>query len=110
MVKTEQLYMSWIEMIKVQTAGRQAAEGCRNYLKALKYESMDDHGSEIRIYTHAAFPELQMIRLKWHSAHPEMPFSKISGVIIHELKQFGLVDHSIWVHSDSEPVYVNNDR
>lgn len=94
--------MSWIEIIKVQTAGRQAAEGCRNYLKALEQESDGDHGAEIRIYTHAAFSEQHMVWLKWNSAHPEMPLSKVSGVLIHELKQFGLVDHSSWIDSSSE--------
>lgn len=102
--------MSWIEIIKVQTAGRQTAEGCRSYLETLKQENPSDAGAEIRIYTHAVFSQQHMIRLKWHSEHPEMPSSKVSGVLIHELKQFGLVDHSIWTHSDSEPLSVNDSQ
>lgn len=89
--------MGWIEIIKVQTGGSETVEGCRDYLKALEQEHTGENGVDIRIYTHPVFSQQLMIRLKWHSGHPEMPFSHVSGTLIYELRQFGLVDHSIWV-------------
>lgn len=88
--------MSWIEIIKVQTAERQAAEACWNFLNAFEHESAEYISAEISIYSHAAFSLHQLIHLHWHSEHPVMPSSKVSEMLIHELKQFGLVDHSIW--------------
>jgi len=91
--------MSWVEIIKVQTADRQAAVDCTDYLETLKRERSAATGPEVRVYNNAAFLGQHMISLKWHSPLPEMPSSEVSRVLVHKLKKFGLVDHSIWVDS-----------
>ena len=94
--------MSWTEIIRIQTAGGQAEEGCRNYLNALKQESRQNPGNEMIVYTHAVVSRQHMIRLNWRTSHPQTPASGLSEELIYELKQFGLVDHSIWITSDED--------
>lgn len=92
--------MSWIETIKVQTSGRKTDRDCLDYLTALEQEIAGTLDATIRSYTHAAFPEQHMVWLKWHSTCPGISQSHLSEVVIHELKQFGLVDHSAWILPD----------
>lgn len=89
--------MSWVEIIKVQTVDSRIAEACLNYLKDLEQEITMKYDVTFKLYSHAAFSEQHMVWLEWNSAHPAIPLSKVSEVLVHKLKQFGLVNHSTWV-------------
>ncbi|WP_139795836.1 hypothetical protein [Desulfocicer vacuolatum] len=85
-----------MEIIKVQAADRRASEACLNYLRALEQQIKKKKTTDISIYTHAAFQEHLMISLKWGTPIPNRPGSRLSSLLVQELKQFGLVDLSTW--------------
>jgi hypothetical protein len=88
--------MSWIEIIKVQTASKTAAEECSRYMCTLYAQKNTHEEPEISIYSSGSYPALYMIILAWPSGLPESPVSTLSDVLIQELGNFGLVDHSKW--------------
>lgn len=57
-----------------------------------------------RVCTHAAFQDQLMVQLTWQTKQIEGPYSKVSEQLIYELKQFGLVNYSIWNLPDNVDV------
>jgi hypothetical protein len=88
--------MSWIEIIKVQTASKAAAEECRKYMCTLHAQKNTHEEPAISIYSSGSYPAPYMIILAWPSGLPESLVSTPSDVLISELGNFGLVDHSKW--------------
>lgn len=86
--------MNWIEVIKAQTASKTAAEECSRYMCTLHAQKNTHEEPEISIYSSGAYPALYMIILAWPSGRPESSVSTLSNVIIQELRNLGLVDHS----------------
>jgi hypothetical protein len=86
--------MKWLEIIKVRSAGES-----HFLLEELLYsiEKLSQKGFlEIKIYSHIVLESDLSIHLCWESEQPEPNGSTLSLHLIKTLREFGLVDHSIW--------------
>jgi len=95
--------MEWLEIIKVQGAAtgyngadiellKQIAQGMKS--KGLKH---------VRVYTHASVSNDLMITLAWDQNYSQSLGSELAHNLTRELKQHGLVDHSVWIERLPEP-------
>ena len=87
--------MKWIEIIRLRSVGKDS-----ELLEELLM-SMDKVGQsglvEMKTYHHAALGSDLSIHLHWESEQPEQNGSSLGLHLAQALKEFGLVDHSIWV-------------
>ena len=52
---------------------------------------------QIKVYTNASLPNDLMITLVWNKDRPKTWESDLALSLARELKQHGLVDHSVWI-------------
>ena len=90
-----------MEMIKVQTAGSEAYKACEDYLTRFEAEQDPSGPAEIRRYHNAAVECCYAIVLKWPLDHPEVQGSNLAQHLIHDLRHFGMVNHSVWITPNS---------
>ena len=87
--------MKWLEVIKLRSAGTDP-----ELLKELLL-SIDKSGQtgllETKAYRHVALKTDMSLHLHWQSERPEFNGSKLGLRIAQSLKEFGLIDHSVWV-------------
>jgi hypothetical protein len=55
---------------------------------------------EINIYRHAALESDLSVLLHWESVRPEQNGSSLGLRLAQALKEFGLIDHSIWIEQE----------
>jgi len=88
--------MKWLEVIKLRAAGN--GEGLLEEL----FREMNKAGQkrglvEIRTYRHAALETDLSVHLHWESDRPDQNGSLLGLRLVQALKEFGLIDHSIWI-------------
>jgi len=92
--------MRWLEVIKVRSAGKDL-ELLKEWLR-----SFDKSGQpalvEMKTYYHAALESDLSIHLHWESDQSEQNGSTLGFRLAHTLKEFGLIDHSVWVEKENE--------
>lgn len=86
----------WLEVIKLRVAGN--GEGLLDEL----FQQMDKAGQdrglvEIKAYRHAALETDLSLHLHWESYRAEQNGSALGLRLAQTLKEFGLIDHSIWI-------------
>jgi hypothetical protein len=87
--------MKWLEVIKLRSAGKDS-ELLKEFL--LSIDKFSQRGLvEIEIYHHATLETDLSVHLHWESERPERNGSDLGLRLAQALKEFGLVDHSIWV-------------
>jgi hypothetical protein len=87
--------MKWMEFIKIQTVSSDVAakmptmiepfKGCQGLL-------------EIKVFRHAAVDDCSLC-LCWNTDAPEPRGSSVGFVLCNTLKQYGLVDHAVWIEN-----------
>ncbi len=93
--------MRWLELIKLRGVG--IGEGLLEDL----FREMNDAGQnrglvEIKTYRHAALETDLSLHLHWESERPELNGSALGLRLAQALRDFGLIDHSIWVEGQEE--------
>ena len=90
--------MKWLEVIKLRLAG-----GGESLLEEL-LRPMAEVGQsglvEIKTYRHAALETDLSLHLHWESENPEQNGSTLGLRLAQALKEFGLIDHSIWIEEE----------
>ena len=87
--------MKWLEVIKLRSAGK--GSGLLEEL-LLSINKFSQTGPvEMKIYRHAALELDLSVHLHWESERPERNGSDPGLRLAQALKEFGLVDHSIWI-------------
>jgi len=90
--------MKWIEIIRLRSA-ENASEPLKAFLP-----TMGRNGRpgllEARIYRHALWETDWSLHLLWESEKPEKSGSTLGLRLSQALKEFGLVDHSIWIEEN----------
>jgi len=94
--------MKWMEIIKVQTVSQKASGACRDYLEQVESVQNISGLATIRRYRHATVEGCQVVVLAWTSDPVNVSGSRLAQSFIHEMKRFGMVDHSVWVSPDSD--------
>jgi heme-degrading monooxygenase HmoA len=89
--------MKWMEVIKIQAAGGDQ-ESLERQITELISKIGDCNGMhEIKLYHNAIVDNDACIHLYWESEKAEAHGSAAGLCIIHLLKEFGLISHSVWV-------------
>lgn len=93
--------MRWLELIKLRGVG--IGEGLLEEL----FREMNDAGQsrglvEIKTYRHAGLETDLSLHLNWESDHANENGSALGLRLAQALKEFGLIDHSIWVETGNE--------
>jgi hypothetical protein len=90
--------MKWIEIIKVRNAGK-APESLKGFLSGL-LRNAPPGLIGARICRHAQWETDWSLHLRWESKKAEKNGSALGLHVAQALKEFGLVDHSIWIEED----------
>ena len=89
--------MRWLEVIKLRAAGN--GEGVLDELLRQMDKAGQDRGLvEIKTYRHAALETDLSLHLHWESERPEQNGSILGLRLAQALKEFGLIDYSIWIN------------
>jgi hypothetical protein len=90
--------MKWLEVIKLRSAGKSYGLLEKFLLSMAK---VNQSGLiEIKIYRHAALETDLSVLLHWESERPEQNGSSLGLHLAQALKDFGLIDHSIWIEQE----------
>ncbi len=87
--------MIWLEIIKLRCAGKGSA-----LLDELLMSATQTGQSalvDMKTYRHAALDTDLSVHLCWKSDRAEQNGSILGIRLAHALKEFGLVDHSVWI-------------
>jgi len=87
--------MKWIEIIKLRSAGK-APESLKGLLSDLTQKGQPGL-IETRLYRHASWETDWTMHLHWDSEQPEKNGTALGIRLSQSLKEFGLIDHSIWI-------------
>ena len=97
--------MRWVESIRLQAAGpgRRTVKG---ELAQLTRTVRQDHGwrglVDVMLCSHAAVPGLFAVALLWETESPHREGSVLGQSLVQALKEFGMVDHVVWIAEDSD--------
>ncbi len=90
--------VKWLEVIKLRSTGKDI-----QLLKEL-FLSFDKFSQpalvEMKTYSGAALGTDLSVHLHWESEHPDQNGSALGLRLAHALKEFGLIDHSIWIEEE----------
>lgn len=87
--------MKWIEIIKLRNAGK-VPESLKRFLSGL-LKNAPPELIEVRLYRHASWETDWALHLHWETEQPEKNGSALGLHLSQALKEFGLIDHSIWI-------------
>lgn len=90
--------MKWLEVIKLRSAGQGSG-----LLEEL-LRSIDRFGQdgliEMKTYHHASLETDLSVHLHWESGGPELNGTALGLRLAQALKDFGLIDHSVWIERE----------
>ncbi len=89
--------MGWIETIRISVSKGAYEVEYPETLKILENQFSKMPSLEWGIYQNPTVPEDSMIMLRWETDSAAPIGSEIALTMIRELKQYGLVDHSLWM-------------
>jgi hypothetical protein len=92
--------MKWLEVIKLRSAG-----GSLGLLEELLLPLSGSNQSglvEMKTYRHAALENDLSVHIHWESERPEQNGSALGFRLVQALKEFGLVDHSVWLEENQD--------
>lgn len=90
--------MKWMEFIKVQTTKPGIAETLLSFIEGCSR----CHGLlDAKVFQHASVDDSSLC-LRWDTEQPELQGSSIGVYVSNSLKQYGLVDHSVWIEQEKE--------
>lgn len=89
--------MKWMEFIKIQTASQDVAAKMLTLIEQCK----ECHGlQEIKVFHHASVDDCSLC-LCWNTDSPEPRGSSVGLMLYNTLKQYGLVDHAVWIEKET---------
>ncbi len=90
--------MKWLEIIKLRSAGKHF--GLLEELSISIEKLSQGELVEMKTYHHAALETDLSVHLHWESGRPEQNGSALGLRLAQALKEFGLIDHSIWIERE----------
>ncbi len=90
--------MKWIEIIKLRGTGIE--EGLLEELLRSLRSDQSRELVKIETYRHAGLEDDLSVHLRWKSERPAQNGSALGLRLAQGFKEFGLVDHSIWVEEE----------
>ncbi len=90
--------MRWLEFIRLRST-EESFGPVKELLRSIS--QLKQPGlAEVKIYRHTSLETDLSIHLQWHSERPERDGSAPGLHLAHALKEFGLVDHSLWMEEE----------
>ena len=91
--------MKWLEIIKLRASGN--SEDLRAQLLQ-SIADVNQQGGSVRInaYRHAALESDLSLHLHWQSERSDELGSTLGLQLARSLKEFGLIDHSLWIEEE----------
>ncbi|MFA5182960.1 MAG: hypothetical protein WC405_16705 [Syntrophales bacterium] len=89
--------MKWIEIIKLRIAESNRYPLPHQLAEIISGVNHEGGLGEIKLYCHAMLDSDLSIHLYWESERPEPQGSAAGLFLIHMLKAFGLISHSVWI-------------
>jgi hypothetical protein len=87
--------MKWVEIVKLRSVGN-APESLKTFLSEATGNGQSGL-AEMRIYRHAVWETDWALHLHWETEKPQKDGSTLGIRLSHALKEFGPVDHSVWI-------------
>jgi hypothetical protein len=89
--------MKWMEFIKIQTASSNIDAKMMTLIEQFK----GCHGlMEVNVFRHASVDDCSLC-LRWNTDAPELQGSSVGFMLCNTLKQYGLVDHAVWIEKET---------
>lgn len=89
--------MKWMEFIKIQTASSNVAAKMLTLIESLK---QCQGLVETRVLRHASVNDC-LLCLCWNTGSPDPLGSGVGFMLCDTLKQYGLVDHTVWIENET---------
>ena len=90
--------MKWLEIIELRFGGSD-----RKMLKSKLYKLLETvENSEIKVYSHVNVKTDFSIHLTHYSEKADRSGSPLGQHLVSTLKEFGLVNHNVWVKFDND--------
>ena len=87
--------MKWLEVVNLRSAGKDSGL-LKEFL--LPMAKVGQSGLvEMKTYRYAAMETDWSVHLHWESDRPDQNGSLLGLRLVQALKEFGLIDHSIWI-------------
>ena len=90
--------MKWLEVIKLRSAEKDSRSMEELLLSVRKF--IQNGLVETKIFRHASLDSDLSIHLHWESDWPEQNGSALGLRLGQALREFGLIDHSVWVEKE----------
>ena len=102
--------MRWIDIITLRSSTTSLESLNNEVLLSIINNMREKCLKDSKIYRRHAFDSDLSIHLLWDSANVEQKRNPLSQHLILFLKQYGLVNHSIWVEQDRQSKIGDSDR
>jgi hypothetical protein len=89
--------MKWVEIIKLRVAESNRDSLNQQLAEIILGVNLGEGLGEIKLYRHAVVDSDLSIHLYWESERPVQQGSAAGRWLMHMLKAFGLISHSVWV-------------
>jgi len=90
--------MKWLEIIKLRSVGKGSGLPAEFLMSIDKFSQ--EGLVEVKTYRHAALESDLSVHLHWESGRPEQNGSALGLRLAQVFKEFGLVNHSIWIEGE----------
>ena len=87
--------MKWVEVIKLRSAG--IGVGLQEELLLPAGDPRQNGPVKMKAYRHAGLDTDWSVHLLWESERPEQNGSTLGIRLARAMKEYGLVDHSVWI-------------
>jgi hypothetical protein len=89
--------MKWMEFIKIQTSSSDVSAKMPTLIEPYKARQ---GLLEIKVFRHASVDDCSLC-LRWDTDSPEPRGSSVGFMLCNTLKQYGLVDHAVWIEKET---------
>ena len=91
--------MKWLEIIKLRGAGIEQGL-LKEFLRSLVKSGRSGELVGVVSYRHAALENDLSVHLHWEPEQPTQNGSALGLRLAQALKEFGLVDHTVWIEDE----------
>jgi len=101
--------MKWMETIRI-TIAENAHEALQKQLTEIMANlNAEQNGEVVKIYRNLQDGDM-CIHLNWSNGKAERQGSRTGLCLIHLLKEFGLISHSVWLEKDESGLLCSSER